>query len=143
MELITTLHSKIIDPPIPIQHEDNEFDALDSHLMDMDFEGILELSNPATNPTSFNSSQQSTSSHPPTAPSQTIPDPFRFAPFPGLPSMQIQRQVAYYQQILKTKEAKSKALNAFTLELLHNCPLCWAYQGELVPRHKDGLWIKC
>ena len=70
-------------------------------------------------------------------------DPFRFAPTPGEPSMQIQCQVAYYHATLSTKEAKSKALNTFTTTLLEMCPLCWAYQGILVPRQKKRQWIQC
>jgi hypothetical protein len=119
-ELIARLRSKIVDPPVQRQDKDN-YDAIDSQLMSMDFEGIPELSGPV-----------SVSSY-----------PFHFAPTPGEPSMKIQRQVAFYHATLSTKEAKSMALNAFTTKLLGKCPLCWAYQGILVPRHKERMWIQC
>ena len=99
--------------------------------MTMDFEGVAELADP-------------TLSYPPsTTTVSTAPDPFTFAPTPGAPSMRIEQQAAYYQAILSTKEAKSKALNAFTTTLYGKCPLCWAYQGILVDRHKERQWIQC
>jgi len=148
LELFAILRSKIVDPPIQHQDEEN-YDILDSYLMNMDFDGIIELADPTS--TSFSSSHQLTvSSHPSTisfipstVSSLTLSDPFRFAPTPGAPSMQIQRQAAYRHATLTTKEAKSKMLNAFTTKLLGMCPLCWAYQGILVPRHRDRLWIQC
>ena len=137
LELVTTLRSKIVDP---IEVEDN-YDILDSELMNMDFEGIPELADPL--PTM--SSQPSSLSSLRLPPSLTLTpeDPFRFAPTPGVPSMQIERQVAHYHATLSTKEAKSKALNALTTMLFGMCPLCWAYQGILAPRHKERQWIQC
>jgi hypothetical protein len=125
--------------------------------MNMDFDGILELSVtptpalshlrsiPTTSPhTPFALSHDSTPSlNQPTPSTHPSSDPFRFAPTPAAPSMQIERQVAYYKATKYTKEAKSKVLNAFTSKLLGMCPLCWAYQGVIVPRHKDRLWIEC
>lgn len=116
-ELVANLRSKIIDPP------DDSYDILDPELMNMDFEGIPELADPASSHSSLKS--------------------FHSAPTPGIPSMQIERQAAYYQATLVTKEAKSKMLNAFTTMLFEKCPLCWAYQGILEPRHKDRQWIRC
>ena len=57
--------------------------------------------------------------------------------------MQTECCIAYHHEIKSTKEAKSKLLNAFTTRLLGKCHLCWAYQGILVPRHKEKLWIQC
>jgi hypothetical protein len=125
LELITNLRSMIVDPPIQPPVEDN-YDSFECDLMNMDFEGIFELSAPPTPAVS----------HPPS-------DPLQFAPTPGAPSMQIERQVAYHKAAKSSKEAKSKVLNGFTTKLLGKCPLCWAYQGILVPRHTDGLWIRC
>jgi Helicase conserved C-terminal domain len=131
-ELVAKLHSKIIDPP-------DDYDILDPELMNMDFEGISELADPALMALSCPSS---TASFYPSSPPPTSLDLFRFAPTPTT-SMQTERRVAYYQATLITKEAKSKMLNAFTKMLFGKCPLCWAYQGILVPRHKDGQWIQC
>jgi hypothetical protein len=133
-ELIINLRSKIIDPPVQQKPED-DYHEIDNFLMSMDFEGILELSAPVALST--------TSSSHLSLPTSTEVDPFSLAPTPGAPSMHIQRQVAYYHATLSTKDAKSKALNAFTTKLLGMCPLCWAYQGILVPRHKERLWIQC
>ena len=164
LQLITNLRSKIVDPP-----EDN-FDGFECDLTRMDFDGILELSSPATTPllpqgnpiashhsstpssylpttlsrkSTLSSQAYSSPSYQPTPLASTASDPFRFAPTPGAPSMQIERQVAYYHATQSSKEAKSKMLNAFTSKLLGMCPLCWAYQGLLVPRHKDRMWIQC
>jgi len=126
-DLLATLHSKIVDPV-----EDN-YEELNSELMTMDFEGIPALADPTLSQSS--STSFSTVSTP--------ADPFRFAPTPGLSSMQIERQGAYYRTTVSTKEAKSKALNAFTTMLLDKCPLCWAYQGILVDRHNERQWIQC
>ena len=148
LELFAMLRSKIVDPPIQQKAEEG-YDALDSYQMDMDFEGILELSDPTSSSISSAalSHQLTASNHSSTSLSlgSTAPlsDPFRFAPTPGAPSMKIQQQVAYRHATLTTKEAKSNTLNAFTSKLLGMCPLCWAYQGILVPRHKDRLWIQC
>jgi hypothetical protein len=131
-ELLATLRSKIVDPP-----EDN-YEVLDSQLMNIDFEGILELADPTLS--TALSHEPSTLSY---ASTSTPSDPFRFAPTPGAPSMKIERQAAYYHATLTTKEAKSKALNAFTTMLFGKCPLCWAYQDILVPRHKEKQWIQC
>ena len=140
LELLAVLCSKIIDPLIPQQVEDN-YDSFDNDLMNMDFEGILELSGIAV--TNLPSSDLSTPFSNESSLSTSTSDPLRFAPTPGVPSMQIERQIAYYHALRFTKEQKSKALNAFTTELLGMCPLCWAYQGILVPRHQERLWIQC
>lgn len=139
-ELLAILRSKIIDPLVQRPVEDN-YDSFDCDLMNIDFEGIPELSGvrsstPSYHYTSSEPTASTSSLHLPTA------DPFRFAPTPGQPSMQIERRVAYYHALLSTKEEKSRALNAFTTMLFGKCPLCWAYQGILVPRHK-GMWIQC
>jgi Helicase conserved C-terminal domain len=145
LDLFSTLQSKIIDPPIQRKPEE-DYEALDSYLMNIDFDGIFELTGPPA-PTldqpSSSSSLQPTLSTLGLPASSSSSDPFHFAPSPGPPSMHIQRQAAYYQASLMTKEGKSKVLNAFTTKLLGMCPLCWAYRGVLEPRHKDGQWIKC
>ena len=135
-DLLNLLREKIVDPV-----EDN-YEELNSELMTMDFEGISELSDP----TLFRPSATALSHQPSTlsyGSTSTPPDPFRFTPTLGVPSMNVERQVAYYHAQLSTKKAKSKALNAFTTMLLGKCPLCWAYQGILVPRHQDKQWIQC
>lgn len=109
--------------------------------MNIDFDGILELSGPAS--TTLSHHKTGTAHSPSSSSTPALDDPFHFAPTPGVPSMQIERQIAYYHALLTTKESKSKALNAFTTELLGMCPLCWAYQGILKPKHKDRLWIQC
>jgi len=91
LEILPQLRSKIID--LLVVRED-EFDVLDSHLMDMDFEGIMELSHPQSTPLSLPCTAEfptysSTLSHPPAASSSTQEDLFRFAPTPCAPSMQI------------------------------------------------------
>ena len=145
-ELFITLRSKIIDPPIPRTAEE-EFEVMDSYLMDIDFDGILELTAPpATTAPSLHPTPPTPSTslfHPPTSSISSQADPFHHAPTPGVPSMQIQRQTAYYHAALSTKEAKSKVLNAFTTKLLGKCPLCWAYRGVLEPRHNNLQWVKC
>ena len=135
-ELLADLRSKIVDPL-----EEN-YEDLDSELMNMDFEGILELADPTlSHPSStFLSNIPSTSSF---ASTSTLSDPFCYAPTPGAPSMQIERQTAYYHATISNKEQKSKLLNAFTTKLFGMCPLCWAFQGILVPRHKERQWIQC
>jgi hypothetical protein len=149
LELFSKLRSKIVDPPV--QTEPN-YDSFDCNFMNMSFEGIPELADSGpTTPSHTALSRQHTGSfymsspslYPPTSSSSIVLDPFRFAPTPGAPSMLIERQVAYHHATRSTKEEKSKALNAFTTTLLGNCPLCWAYQGILVPRHKERLWIQC
>jgi hypothetical protein len=134
LELVINLRSKIVDPLV----EEDNYHEIDSLLMSMDFEGIPELSGRTASSSlpTMQTSNVSTST-------STELDLFSFAPTPGAPSMHIQRQVAYYHATLSTKEAKSKALNAFTTKLLGMCPLCWAYQDILVPRHKERQWIQC
>ena len=140
LELVVNLHSKIVDPMVEPEIEE-EYHEMDSFLMSMDFNSIPELSAPASTTTTH---RPTPLTHAPSTDSiLSDEDPFRFAPTPGEPSMQIQRQVAYYHATLSTKEAKSKALNTFTTMLLGMCPLCWAYQGILVPRHKEKQWIQC
>lgn len=146
LELIVTLRSKIPDPPVFDPPEDN-FDNFDYDLSQVDFDSIPELSatalslQPSTssshNPTPVSSLYQQTPSSPP------LSDPFCLAPTPGVASMQIERQVAFYKATKSTKDQKSKILNALTTRLLDKCPLCWAYQGILVPRHKERQWIQC
>lgn len=139
LELVVNLHSKIVDPIVEPEIEE-EYHEMDSFLMSMDFNSIPELSAPALTTTH----RSTPLTHAPSTDSiLSDEDPFCFAPTPGEPSMQIQRQVAYYHATLSTKEAKSKALNAFTTMLLGMCPLCWAYQDILVPRHKEKQWIQC
>lgn len=152
LQLIAILHSKIVDPPI-IESPRDSFDNFDFDLSTMDFDGVPELSSPAittpfrlgANSMSSSFSYQSTSSsfHQPTPSTSSLSDPFAHAPTPGIPSMQIERQVAYYKATKSSKETKSKALNSLTTILLDKCPLCWAYQGILVPRHDERLWIRC
>ena len=140
LDLLAKFHPIIIDPPI--EQQEDEFAAIDSQLMNIDFEGIQELSShppSSTAPPALSLSSTASTSRA----SSSFNDPLQFAPTPGLPSMQIQRQGAYYQGILGTKQAKSKVLNAFAAKILGKCPLCWAYQGLLVPRHKERLWIQC
>ena len=119
---------------------EEDLDTFDMDLMNMDFEGIFELSAPHTSasfiPETSTSSLQTPSSM---SPSIASSDPFHFAPTPGAPSMQIERQVAYSKATKASKETKSKVLNAFTSKLLNMCPLCWAYQGILDPKHNNGL----
>ena len=173
LPLIATLRSKIVDPPVFNPPEDNydKFDCdlstLDFNgVLELSGTAITTLSHSEANTASSSPSlamlNKSTPSSLPSLPlshkSSFSPysspfqptslafassDPFRLAPTPGVPSMQIERQVAYYKATKSTKEAKSKILNALTTKLLGMCPLCWAYQGILVSRHKERQWIQC
>ena len=172
LPLIEALRSKIVDPPVFNPPEDN-FDNFNCDLSTLDFDGVLELSATAITtslhsavntaasspslavlskstpsllhlPSSHKSSFSSFSSpFQPTSSASTSSDPFLFAPTPAAPSMHLERQVAYYKTTKSTKETKSKILNNLTTKLLGMCPLCWAYQGIFVARHKDRQWIQC
>jgi Helicase conserved C-terminal domain len=156
LELIVTLRSKIPDPPVFDPPEEDNFNNFNCDLMNMDFDGILELSataitppTPYLLPTSLQHSSSIILSHNSTShssfhqPTPSSSDPFFLAPTPGVASMQIERQVAFYKATKATKAEKSKILNAFTTMLLGKCPLCWAYQGILVDRHNKFQWIQC
>lgn len=58
------------------------------------------------------------------------------------PAIHVLRDKSYYHQALKTKSAKSKALNALVNMLFGKCVVCWAYQNIIVAKH-DELWIGC
>lgn len=128
--------------------EDDDFYDLGlQDIIGLDFDGIEALAFPAP--------AHSTSDGRPVAPFPSVHTPYSHPaqsslssttitlPVQNIPSLSIQRDVAYYHQTRRTKEAKYKTLDRLTAKLLGHCPICWAYRRTLHAKHDKNVFRDC